>query len=103
MSRARTRQRRLQAAFGERWRAPVPGLPSMVTAETPRENFGVLWMFPTPFVEGGSAWVELSHAGKAEGLGPQWVEVLGSEVLAARERRETQGLPEKESKDDRSR
>lgn len=65
---------------------PVPGLPAMVTAEILEGGGSVLWMFPTPFVAEGSVWVQLSRPGlSATPLGSQWVEVLGSQVLAARE------------------
>ena len=66
--------------------AKVPGLPSMVMGA--EGNDGLLMMYPTPFIHDGAAWVQLSARGSSsEHLGPQWVEVLGSQVMAAHEQK----------------
>ena len=64
----------------------VPGLPTMVYGSESRD--GLLLMTPTPFLYDGVAWLKLSAPGTAnEEVGPQWTEVLGSEVMAAHEKK----------------
>lgn len=63
----------------------VPGLPEMVSGSS---GEGLLLMWPMPFLWDGKAWVKFSAPGTAStDVGPQWVEVLGSEVMAAHEKK----------------
>ncbi len=70
-------------------RGPVPGLPEMVTGSDGSASLGgIVMMWPVPFVEGGAVWVKFSTAGvSASEVGPQWREVLGSQVMGAYERK----------------
>jgi hypothetical protein len=61
-------------------RSQVPGLSSHYDAST-RDGF--VWMTPTPFIHDGAAWLGLSQMPTSGDFGPQWVEVKGSEVMAA--------------------
>lgn len=64
----------------------VPGLPGMVMGS--ETNAGLLMMYPTPFFYDGAAWLMMSAPGaSSEVLGDQWVEVLGSEAMAAHEKK----------------
>lgn len=69
----------------------VPGLPTNLMAES-RE--GSYFLTAAPFISQGAAWVAFSRRPTAGGtFGPQWVEVKGSEAMAAREALEADRWP----------